>query len=124
MQTEDWQKEWEYVVSRLSEIPKMKKAHKYPLDKAEWKRFEIRDSGNCYESFLAESIKPNSSTTFTMEWDANIPMQIRRAGRNNREGVDMTMTQWYPKIAEYDYDGWAALIMWEENFTLRFLIMK
>jgi hypothetical protein len=20
----------------------------------------------------------------------------------------MTMTQWYPKIAEYDYDGWAA----------------
>lgn len=20
----------------------------------------------------------------------------------------MTMTQWYPKISEYDYDGWAA----------------
>ena len=20
----------------------------------------------------------------------------------------MTMTQWYPKIAEYDYDGWAT----------------
>ena len=43
-----------------------------------------------------------------MEWDAVIPMQIRRAGRNNREGIDMTVTQWYPKIAEYDYDGWAT----------------
>ncbi len=43
-----------------------------------------------------------------MEWDAVIPHQIRRAGRNNREGIDMTMTQWYPKIAEYDYDGWAT----------------
>ena len=43
-----------------------------------------------------------------MEWDAVIPQQIRRSGRNNKEGVDMTMTQWYPKIAEYDYDGWAT----------------
>jgi aminopeptidase N len=43
-----------------------------------------------------------------MNWDAVIPKQIRRAGRNNREGIDMTITQWYPKIAEYDYDGWAT----------------
>lgn len=35
-------------------------------------------------------------------------MQIRRSGRNNREEIDMTVTQWYPKIAEYDYDGWAT----------------
>ena len=69
-------------------------------------KFEIQ--GTVMKVFLNEPIKSNASTTFTMEWDANIPMQIRRAGRNNREGVDMTMTQWYPKIAEYDYDGWAA----------------
>jgi hypothetical protein len=58
--------------------------------------------------YLNEKIKPNSSTTFTMDWDSVIPKQIRRSGRNNREGIDMTMTQWYPKIAEYDYDGWAT----------------
>ncbi len=58
--------------------------------------------------YLAEPIKPNSCTTFTLEWDAVIPQQIRRSGRNNKEGVDMTITQWYPKIAEYDYDGWAT----------------
>lgn len=69
-------------------------------------RFEIQET--IMKVYLNTPIKPNSSTTFTMEWDANIPAQIRRAGRNNREGVDMTMTQWYPKIAEYDYDGWAT----------------
>ena len=43
-----------------------------------------------------------------MDWDSVVPKQIRRSGRNNREGVDMTMTQWFPKLAEYDYDGWAT----------------
>ena len=69
-------------------------------------KFEIQET--IMKVYLDVPIKPNSSTTFTMEWDANIPMQIRRSGRNNREGIDMTMTQWYPKIAEYDYDGWAT----------------
>ena len=69
-------------------------------------KFEIQ--GTVMKVYLNSPIKANSSTTFTMEWDAVIPMQIRRAGRNNREGIDMTVTQWYPKIAEYDYDGWAT----------------
>jgi hypothetical protein len=69
-------------------------------------KFEVQET--IMKVYLAEPIKPNSTTTFTMDWDAVIPQQIRRSGRNNREGVDMTMTQWYPKIAEYDYDGWAT----------------
>ncbi len=97
------------VVSRLSEIPKSEEgAQNIRWIKQNGKDLKFEIQGTVMKVFLAESIKPNSSTTFTMEWDANIPMQIRRAGRNNREGVDMTMTQWYPKIAEYDYDGWAA----------------
>lgn len=69
-------------------------------------KFEVQET--IMKVTLATPVAPNSSTTFTMEWDAVVPMQIRRSGRNNREGIDMTMTQWYPKIAEYDYDGWAA----------------
>ncbi|MHA6696826.1 M1 family metallopeptidase [Chryseobacterium sp. A301] len=69
-------------------------------------RFEIQET--IMKVVLNEPIKPNSSTVFTLDWDAVVPYQIRRAGRNNREGIDMTMTQWYPKIAEYDYDGWAT----------------
>ncbi|MDR3273093.1 MAG: M1 family metallopeptidase [Flavobacteriaceae bacterium] len=55
---------------------------------------------------LNSPILPNSTTTFEMEWTAQIPVQIRRSGRNNAEGIDLTFTQWYPKAVEYDYEGW------------------
>ncbi len=55
---------------------------------------------------LAEPILPGNSTRFTMEWNAQVPVQIRRSGRNNTEGIAYSMAQWYPKLAEYDEDGW------------------
>ncbi|WP_419869172.1 M1 family metallopeptidase [Chryseobacterium sp. CT-SW4] len=96
-------------ISRLASIPKDQEgAQNIHWIKQNGKdvKFEIQET--IMKVYLAEPIKPNTTTTFTMEWDAVIPQQIRRSGRNNREGVDMTMTQWYPKIAEYDYDGWAT----------------
>ena len=96
-------------VSRLASIPKDEEGSQnihWIKQNGKDLKFEIQET--IMKVYLDTPIKPNSSTTFTMEWDANIPMQIRRSGRNNREGVDMTMTQWYPKIAEYDYDGWAT----------------
>lgn len=96
-------------VSRLASIPEQEEG----LQNIHWikqggklLKFEIQET--IMKVYLDKPMKPNSSTTFTMQWDANIPMQIRRSGRNNREGIDMTMTQWYPKIAEYDYEGWAT----------------
>jgi len=41
-----------------------------------------------------------------MNFHGQVPVQIRRSGRNNSEGVALSMTQWYPKLAEYDKDGW------------------
>jgi hypothetical protein len=35
-----------------------------------------------------------------------VPKQIRRSGRDNAEGVRYSMSQWYPKMVEYDYQGW------------------
>ncbi|CAA7196276.1 M1 family metallopeptidase [Chryseobacterium potabilaquae] len=96
-------------VSRLASIPKNEEGSQnihWIKQNGKELKFEIQET--IMKVYLAESIKPNSTTTFTMDWDAVIPQQIRRSGRNNREGVDMTMTQWYPKIAEYDYDGWAT----------------
>jgi aminopeptidase N len=43
-----------------------------------------------------------------MDFNAQVPLQIRRSGRNNDEGVALSMTQWYPKLAEYDFEGWHA----------------
>lgn len=60
------------------------------------------------EVTLAEPIFPNSCTVLDMKWDAQVPIQIRRSGRDSREGVAYSMSQWYPKLCEYDYQGWHA----------------
>lgn len=68
--------------------------------------YEIR--GTVMRVQLPEPILPGETTVFNMDWDGQVPVQIRRSGRNNAEGVALTMTQWYPKIAEYDFEGWHA----------------
>ncbi|MCS4156613.1 M1 family metallopeptidase [Salinibacter ruber] len=58
---------------------------------------------------LAEPIPPGTSTTFVMDYRSQVPLQTRRSGRNSRgDDIDYTMTQWYPKMAEYDERGWHA----------------
>jgi hypothetical protein len=57
---------------------------------------------------LDAPILPKTEVVFEMEFEAQVPVQIRRTGRNNAEGVAYSMTQWYPKMCEYDHDGWAA----------------
>jgi hypothetical protein len=67
-----------------------------------------RTSGTIFEVTLPKPILPNSKTTFTLDFDGQVPVQIRRAGRNNSEGVALSMSQWYPKLAEFDFEGWHA----------------
>ena len=64
--------------------------------------------GTILEVQLDAPIYPGDSTVFTMQWDAQVPLQIRRSGRDNAEGIEFSMAQWYPKLAEYDYQGWHA----------------
>ena len=64
--------------------------------------------GTVMEVTLNKPILPGTSTIFKMDWDGQVPVQIRRSGRNSEGGVALTMTQWYPKIAEYDFEGWHA----------------
>ncbi len=64
--------------------------------------------GTVLEVTLDKPILPGEKTTFSMKFNGQLPKQIRRSGRNNKEGVALSMTQWYPKIAEYDFEGWHA----------------
>ena len=57
---------------------------------------------------LAKPIPAGGKTTFEMAFKGQIPVQIRRSGRNNKDGVALSMSQWYPKLAEYDFEGWHA----------------
>jgi len=57
---------------------------------------------------LNEPLLPGQTHRFDMEYEVKIPKLIRRSGYDNAEGVDFSMAQWYPKIAEYRPDGWHA----------------
>ena len=62
--------------------------------------------GTILKVTLNEPIMPGESTTFNMEFESQVPRQIRRSGWMNKEGVEFSMSQWYPKLSEYDDDGW------------------
>ncbi|WNJ19409.1 M1 family metallopeptidase [Pontibacter sp. G13] len=62
--------------------------------------------GTILKVMLDKPLLPGDSTVFDMAFESQVPVQIRRSGRDNREGVDYSMTQWYPKLAEYDTEGW------------------
>ena len=72
------------------------------------KSVEGKTVGTIYQVKLAEPILPGEKTTFTLDFKGQVPQQIRRAGRNNAENIALSMSQWYPKLSEYDYQGWHA----------------
>ena len=65
-------------------------------------------AGTVLEVTLAAPLLPGKSTKLTLDFEGQVPVQIRRSGRNNAEGIALSMTQWYPKMAEYDFEGWHA----------------
>jgi hypothetical protein len=91
-------------ISKLSkrDIGFQKIANFYQDDKA----CAYSVDGTILEVKLAKPIKPGEHTKFKMNFFAQLPKQIRRSGKQNSEGVDFSMSQWYPKLAEYDKAGW------------------
>ncbi len=57
---------------------------------------------------LTKPILPHAKSSMEVGFDAQVPIQIRRSGRDNAEGIRYSMSQWYPKMVEYDYQGWNA----------------
>lgn len=56
---------------------------------------------------LTKPILPKAKAIFDMQFEAQVPLQVRRSGRDNPQtGVRYSMSQWYPKMCEYDYEGW------------------
>ena len=56
---------------------------------------------------LDKPVLPKSKVVFDMEFETQVPLQVRRSGRDNPTSkVRYSMSQWYPKLCEYDYEGW------------------
>ncbi len=71
-------------------------------------KVKFNEEGTVLVVALAKPIPSGGKTTFEMNFEGQVPVQIRRSGRNNKEGVALSMSQWYPKLAEYDFEGWHA----------------
>ena len=72
------------------------------------KPLQYEEVGTVLEVELDKPILPGEKATFNMKFAGQVPEQIRRSGRNSSEGVALSMVQWYPKLAEYDFQGWHA----------------
>ncbi|MFA9289669.1 MAG: M1 family metallopeptidase [Solirubrobacteraceae bacterium] len=80
--------------------------HEIEFIKKENKQLNYKIIGTIIEVILDEPILPNTNASFELKWNTKIPDMIRRGGKNNKENIALTMTQWYPKVCAYDYDGW------------------
>jgi hypothetical protein len=67
-----------------------------------------KEVGTILEVELTVPILPNSTVKFEMAFEGQVPLQVRRSGRDSEEGVRYSMSQWYPKMANYDEQGWHA----------------
>ena len=79
---------------------------KVTMLKQDGKETQFHTEGTILEVTLAKPIYPGKTTELEMEWMAQVPLQIRRSGRDSKEGISYSMSQWYPKLCEYDYQGW------------------
>ncbi len=68
---------------------------------------EIAYHETILEVKLKKPIAPGTTVVLDMEFEAQVPLQIRRTGRDNpTTTVRYSMSQWYPKLCEYDAEGW------------------
>jgi Peptidase family M1 domain len=97
------------ITDRISKLNSSETGYQKILQlKQDGKDVVFKVAETILEVKLGKPILPGKSTTFNCVFEAQVPVQIRRSGRNNIEGVDYSMSQWYPKICEYDKDGWHA----------------
>ena len=69
---------------------------------------KVVNSETILEVELANPLSPGETTALSMGFVGQVPDLIRRAGKNSRDGIEYSMAQWYPKMAEYDAEGWNA----------------
>jgi hypothetical protein len=97
------------VADRISKLSDEEIGYQHVLSlKQDGKDVKYVVNGTVLEVTLAKPMLPKAKSVFEMKFHAQVPLQIRRSGRDNREGIAFSMTQWYPKMAEYDYQGWHA----------------
>ena len=69
-------------------------------------KFKIEET--ILEVQLDKPLSSGASTVLEMEFFVQTPAMIRRSGKNSEDNVAFSMSQWYPKLCQYDDEGWHA----------------
>ena len=97
------------VADRISKLSEEETGYQKIISlKQDGKDITFHVEGTILEVNLIKPILPKSKATFDMKFESQVPFQVRRSGRDSKEGISYSMTQWYPKMAEYDFQGWHA----------------
>mgnify|MGYP000031082299 CR=1 FL=1 len=68
--------------------------------------FTVERTGTIIRVDIAKPLLPQERITLDFTFEGQVPVQIRRSGRNNSQGVRYSMAQWFPKLCQYDQHGW------------------
>lgn len=69
-------------------------------------KFKVEET--ILEVELDKPLGSGASTVLEMEFFVQTPAMIRRSGKNSKDNVAFSMSQWYPKLCQYDDEGWHA----------------
>ncbi len=105
-QIKDWDGRVQDRISKLT--PNEIGYQKVKSLKINGKEQQLLEHETILEVGLDKGLLPKSKTLIELDFEAQVPKQIRRSGRDNAEGIRYSMSQWYPKLVEYDYQGWNA----------------
>ena len=95
------------VKDRISKLTKSEEGNLSVFElKQDGKELVFEQQETVLLARLNKVLLPGKKTKLTLLFSGVVPKQIRRSGRNNKDGVALSMTQWFPKLAEYDEDGW------------------
>ncbi|MES2648873.1 MAG: M1 family metallopeptidase [Bacteroidota bacterium] len=67
---------------------------------------QMKEHETVLEVLLEKPILPNQTVVFNTEFESKVPKLSRRSGRDSQEGVRYSLGQWFPKLGEYDEEGW------------------
>lgn len=70
------------------------------------KQQKITEHETILEVELDKPVLPQKTLNYYLEFEEQVPKLSRRSGRDSEEGIRYSMGQWYPKLAEYDQEGW------------------
>ena len=62
---------------------------------------KLKEHETILEVILTKPILPKTKVVMDVDFEAQVPLQVRRSGRDNKEGIRYSMSQWYPKMVEY-----------------------